>query len=179
MRLRTTALAALALLLIASASVASTVRLSVGDRVRITARSVAPKPMIGRIVYGDLLQVTIALDGGKGDSAEVTRGVAWESIDQIQRSLGKRSSVRRTALEGAAVGFALGALFHAAADDDADHPSFLTYSLGGAAAFGILGASLGLYLSNEKWEQLPLDSRVGLRFGAPSTSLALGIRTHF
>jgi hypothetical protein len=182
MTLRATAFAALALFLIASASSASTVRLSIGDRVRVTARSIDAKPMVGRVVYGDPLQVTIALDDGTADSAATTRGIGWESINALERSDGQRSRVKTGLAAGGIAGFA-GSVAVLALNDTG------TSDLGGGAALGgillcsaagaAVGAGIGSLIHTERWTPLPLDSRVGLQLGASSLPFAVGLRVDF
>jgi hypothetical protein len=154
-------------------------RLSVGDRVRVTARAIDPKPMVGRIVYADPLQFTIALDGA--DSA-ATRGVPWESLNALERSEGRRSNVGK----GAALGGLAAFVGTVAAFGIGDQG---TNDLGGGAALGgivlfsaagaAIGAGIGALTHSEHWTSLPIDSRVGLQLGAPSMPLALGIRASF
>ena len=176
MNLRAAAFAALCFLLFASTSAASTVRLSVGDRVRVTARSVDNKPMIGRVVYGDPLQLTIALD----DSAATNRAIAWESLDALERSEGQGSHWRRGAAYGGALGFTTTSVVVGINDSGGDFGgASLAMIVAGAIGGAALGAGVGALIHTEKWTSLPLDSRVGLLLGAPSTPFAIGIRTSF
>lgn len=156
----------------------SVVRLSMGDRVRVLARSIDPRPMVGRIVYADPLQMTIALDG---PDTSATRGVAWESLNSLERSEGQGSHWRRGALYGGVVG--LVAMSTVIGIDDSgsnwDGGAAVAGILGGAVGGAAIGAGIGALIHSEHWESLPLNSRVGLRLGGPSTLFALGFRSSF
>ena len=134
-----------------------------GSRVRITAPSVAAKPLIGTIVAEDDDSLTIEVHGRRE-----TVGVPRSALTKLEVSRSPSRHGRwagRGALAGALVGGILG---YAAGDSNCDD-KWLCFSHEATAAGGIIlltpiGALIGALTSpGERWEEAPAR---GLRIGA-------------
>ena len=154
--------------------------LKVGDRVRLTAPTQPPSPVVGRLASADNSQVRIVVSEETRMAHAVERTIDRESLTRIERSEAHKSR----AVPGALIGGTLGVLAgigvgYFAAMGSEDSSLLLTTPF----MFGVLGvaagASVGAVVSGERWRALPLDAQVGFRPGMGSEPFAVVIRTSF
>jgi hypothetical protein len=166
-------------LLAATASGQTMPLLRVGDRVRVTARTLE-RPIAGRIARADGSRLTIAVSEETRMAPADERTIDWQSVTLVERSEGYKSKVGTGALIGGAVGIVVGiAAGYAAALGGENASPLITGPLTFGAMGVLAGAGVGAAVSGERWSPLSSDVRVGLQLGAGSTPLAVGIRASF
>lgn len=127
--------------------------LSVGARLRLTAPSVARRPLVGQLVRQN--DVALEIRRADGSSASVPIG----SIAKLQVSSGRKRHTLAGAFGGAAlgVGFTLIALrckHPGFCDDDFTNAGLVVFGGGGAA----LGAVVGTVVRTEEWTTVSLPA---------------------
>ncbi|TFH64763.1 MAG: hypothetical protein E4G90_07440 [Gemmatimonadales bacterium] len=85
-------------------------------------------------------------------------------------------------LEGAGIGFLIGAAIGLASGDDPSNQWF-AYSAGekalaGGLGFGLIGAGVGALIKSDKWSEVPLD-RIRPRLVAQQDGVGLGVSLRF
>lgn len=179
----------LLVLLLVSASAdlyAQLPELSIGDRVRLRAATLSPKPTVGHVdaLHADAL-VFVTVEQG----VRSRHRLAFDEIDKLERSEGVRRNIARSASRGAVRGAMAGAvaggtlvLLSAAAGLDSEYqsadlalilsfilaPRFVLYGLVLGTATGTV---YGLLSKSEQWKRIPL----GLTHSARANGLTLTI----
>jgi hypothetical protein len=138
--------------------------LTSSSRVRITAPSLFPRPLIGRVIYLGDTSLTVLEDG-----AAAARAIPTDAIRRLDVSTGTR---RRPGL-GAAIGAPLGAALAVAAGPIVPSGGgglagccgrtgevVMDVAIGGAIG-AFIGGSIGWYTHTERWERTVV---VSLRF---------------
>ena len=146
-------LLALAILPAGAAAQGSGHTLAPGDTVRVLARAWGPRMVEGELLvyHTDSLAVR--------ETATGTRyAVPLDGVNRLLKNEGfdRRRSVRRSALAGLFVGFAVGVLsgplLAMSRDDDHFAATTVLTSLGGGALGAGLGAAAGAVFSREHWQ---------------------------
>ena len=123
---------------------------SAGSRVKVTASTVSPEPMKGRVV--DLTADSLLLARGEGARLQIdTRRV--ESL-----SVAAGHARFAWALKGAGIGFLAGAILGAQAGGRGDHSGLgaLAGFVAGVIVGTPLGAGIGAVAAPERWTPVPL-----------------------
>jgi hypothetical protein len=149
-----------------------------GDRVRLSARTIA-KVTTGRLleVGPDGLKIQLA---DRPDPIEVP----LTSVTRLERSLGRRSSAGKGALIGTLVGAGAGAALVVAAsgsDSDCDGPCAGYAAVLGAAFAGagaLVGAISGALITTERWEAVSLG-HIGVSMAPRPRGAALAVSVRF
>ena len=130
-------------------------------KVRITAPAVGMSQQVGRVqeMRGDTLVLQVdAMRGGhlRADTLHVT----MPTITKLDVRTGSRGHW----LEGAGIGFLLGAVIGLASGDDPPAEGWFSYdysagdkALLGGSLLGIVGAVIGQSIKTDKWAEVPLD----------------------
>ncbi len=148
-----------------------------GDRVRVTAPTLAPKRLVGTVVEMGADTCLLALEG---HAAPVALPLASVTIVEVSR--GMKSNVVKGALIGGAVsgGIVLGLGLAAQGDDSgwfevtAGDVAIATAVFGAVGA--VIGGIIGAASSGERWQEVPLDRlRVGVMPAENGLSVGVGV----
>jgi hypothetical protein len=149
-------------------------------KVRVTAPAVGMSEQVGRVqeMRGDTLVLEVdAMRGGhlRADVLHVT----MPTITTLEVRTGSRSHW----LEGAGIGFVVGAVIGLASGDDPSS-EFLAYSAGQKAGFlggffGIVGAVIGATHKSDKWAEVPLDQFQPRLIAGQGGQVGVGVSMRF
>ena len=136
----------------ASASAQDTVSPLPGMRLRVTARELAPKPIVG-----DLVQITeheIVLAQSGSDRTVVPRA----SAKRVEWSKGRHGNTVKGLLIGGAVGAAVLSVANAQDPETGETQEYVLVALVGAGLGALPGAGIGALVRTERWAELPLGN---------------------
>jgi hypothetical protein len=181
---RTPVLALLALLLFAAPAAAQRVplTLSVGDTVRVLARTVSPRPLIGTLTSYRHDGLTV-----RDERTGTEQAVAFSALERLARGTGVHrgrsavSGLRLGAFLGAAIGVVSGPLIATGdtRDDWEIANTTVATAVGGALLGSTVGGALGWVLAREEWVEFRLPVRSAVRWtadGAPSAGVSIRTR---
>jgi hypothetical protein len=123
-----------------------------GMRLRVTARELAPKPIVG-----DLVQITedeIVLAQSASDRTVVPRA----SAKRVEWSRGRHGNAVKGLLIGGAIGAAVFSVANAQDPETGDAQEYLLVALVGAGVGALPGAAIGALVKTERWAELPLGN---------------------
>ncbi len=172
---RLTALVTLLLITRVTGLAAQDTLVTPGARVRISAPTVAERPLLGTVVA---LEVDTLIVDAQGYDHPLTLPLA--SLARLEVSLGQKSRTLKGAgigfLVGGAAGLATAAI--ACTIDNCDlgpPPAFIVYLYFGVLGAGVgtlTGAIIGSIIKVDRWLDVPLDLRVSL---TPNKRLGLTV----
>lgn len=142
--------------------------LSRGTRLRVTAPTLAPTPIVGT-----LLRVTeheIVLGGDASNPTVIPRS----GVSRVERSVGRRGHGQKGLIVGSGVGAAVLSAINAQDPETGGAQEYLGVALVGAGVGALAGAGVGALIRTERWTDLPAGSlrvtaraspRLGVSFG--------------
>ena len=148
-----------------------------GTRLRVWSPALQQRhPLVGRLLSADSTQLMLGLSNGS------IAYYPWPDIDSLQVSRGRTGGQgRRFALIGALCG-GLGLATALLASADTQDGSTIDMGAAAGVAFvigaglgALIGGGIGATLGEERWESLPLRTRVGLRHPLPARSLVFAM----
>ena len=139
-----------------------------GDRVRLTIRlwpQAIPTTLIGVLLSDSSDSLTV-------DTGAQHRTVSRDVVQRLEISRGQKSNMGRGALIGLlGGGVVLGSVSALAWGCDDTHslsecemPAFGIGALIGGLGGIIVGTAVGTFIFTDQWEQLPVDTSLGIRF---------------
>ena len=132
-----------------------------GSRIRVTAPTVGADKLAGVCVEADATRIRVQVDD---QAAPMT--ISLTDVTRLEVSQGRKSNALKGLLIGSIVGVSTGAILGLAASltESSENPcegNAPACAAGGAAAFGVTGALVGLGIGaltkSERWEDVPLD----------------------
>ncbi len=122
-----------------------------GARLRVTARAVAPQPIVGSL--GEITEREMILAVSASDRIRVPRA----GMERVEWSRGRHGN----ALKGLLFGAAIGAVFVAVAGCSGETCStedYLLFAASGAGLGALPGAGVGALVKTERWSELPVPN---------------------
>jgi hypothetical protein len=140
-----------------------------GDRLRVTAPSLAPQPLVGSLI--EITEHNLVL----APSPSEHRVIPLSGLTRLERSLGRRRHTRLGLLVGAASGAMVVGL-RSCGSGTCTRQDSVGYALAGALLGALPGAAIGGLVQTEAWVELPAS---GVRLTATpvrgrGVALALG-----
>lgn len=140
-----------------------------GTRLRVTAPTVAPKPIVGTLLETTEREVALAVS--PSDRTPIPRA----AITHVERSQGRHGHAAKGLIIGAVVGAVVLSAINAADPETGETREYVWVALLGAGLGALPGAGVGALVKTERWAELPLanlrvtvaplpDHGVGLRF---------------
>jgi len=152
----------------ASAGAQETVSPLPGTRLRVTAPTVAAKPIVGTLLESTEREVILAA------SPSGRTLVPRSTITHLERSQGRHAHAVKGLIIGAVVGAAVVSAINAQDPETGDAQEYLLVALVGAGMGALPGAGVGALIKTERWAELPLANlRVAV---APLPNQGVGVR---
>jgi hypothetical protein len=149
-------------------------------KVRVTAPAVGMSEQVGRVqeMRGDTLVLEVDAMRGGHLRADLLQ-VSMPTITKLDVRTGSRGHL----LEGAGIGFLLGAVIGLASGDDPSNQWF-GYSAGEKAGalgvvIGSVGAIIGATHKSDKWAEVPLDQLRPRLIAGPGGQVGVGVSLGF
>lgn len=141
-----------------------------GTRLRVTAPTVTPKPIVGTLLETTEREVLLAVS--PSDRTPIPRA----AITHVERSQGRHGHAVKGLLIGAVVGAVVLSAINAEDPETGETAEYVWVALLGAGLGALPGAGVGALARTERWAELPLANLrvtvaplpghgVGLRFG--------------